>query len=176
MCSWPPCWLPWYYNIINNTICYITALHIYMHISPCLYALWQDCSFPTSSHRHHHIFNRSKLCVEVGMWRGPIWYSETMENTEIFRCLNNKRQKISKNVKLYILATETWVMWKQEMFCKCSFVSVQRIVFESPIFPLGCMMTNFVCKIVMNGSGETLGPGGASATCAASRGGEDTSV
>ena len=146
-----------------------------MHISPCLYALWQDCS----PHHHiatNHIFNRSKLCVEVGMWRGPIWYSETMENTEIFRCLNNKRQNISKNVKLYILATETWVMWKQEMFCKCSFVSVQRIVFESPIFPLGCMMTNFVCKIVMNGSGETLGPGGASATCAASRGGEDTSV
>ena len=32
-----PRWLPWYYNIINNTICYITALHIYMHISPCLY-------------------------------------------------------------------------------------------------------------------------------------------
>ena len=60
------------------------------------------------------------------------------------------------------------------MVYKCRFVSVQRIVFESPIFPLGCMMTNFVCKIVMNGSGETLGPGGGSATCAASGGGEDT--
>ena len=30
------------------------------------------------------------------MWRGPIWYSETMENTEIFRCLNNKRRKYLK--------------------------------------------------------------------------------
>ena len=91
-----PRWLPWYYNIINNTICYITALHIYMHISPCLYVLWQDCS-PQSSHHHRPQFSKiSKLCVEVGMWRGPIWYSETMENTEIFRCLNNKRQKYLK--------------------------------------------------------------------------------
>ena len=101
-----------------------------------------------------------------------------MENTEIFRCLNNKRRKYlkMKSFTFLLLKHRSCENRLVEMVYKCSFASVQRIVFESPIFPLGCMMTNFVCKIVMNGSGETLGPGGGSATCAASGGGEDTSV